>query len=79
VNASTTLTPTVTIRRGQLIGLIATVALLAAVVAWAVSTYGFDPDATSVSKNAAWVAVPASTGVPPSGFLDGIEHARAAK
>jgi Nickel responsive protein SCO4226-like len=132
---------TVEIKRGRLFGLVAAVAVLAAVVTWIVVAYGFDngnstsassgaqagaigtgyalpteqSDATmapvlasmspqtreytkrimnltfaqlaagaggltsAVPKTTTSAPVPASTGIPPSGFLDGITARRAGK
>jgi hypothetical protein len=72
VNASTTLPRTVSIRRSHLVGLTVAVAVLAAAAAWAVTSLVFDRDASAVSTTQ--VAAPASTGIPPTGFMDMITN-----
>ena len=62
--------PTVQIRRSQLVGLVVSVAALAALLTWAVSSLAFDNGATSTtsrvtSKHAAAVASNAWRVVPP--------------
>jgi hypothetical protein len=70
MSLSASIPATVQIRRANLIGLVATVAVVAAVATWAVTSLAFD--ATAVRKSAVQTAAPASTGIPPSGFLSGI-------
>jgi hypothetical protein len=70
MNLSASIPATVQIRRANLIGLVATVAVVAAAATWAVTSLAFD--ATAVRKSAVQTAAPASTGISPSGFLSGI-------
>jgi hypothetical protein len=63
---------TVQIKRTNLLGLFAAIAVLAAAIASAVTAVAFNADATPRGKSAAQVAVPASTGIPPAGFMNGI-------
>jgi hypothetical protein len=66
MNVSTTIPPTVQIRRSRLLSLVGGVAVLVAAITWAVTHFAVDQGTASAQKSVRTQAAAASPAIPPS-------------